>query len=267
MAAWLARKRPYDRSRILGEAARLQGRRRYDKAIALYRQVLEVEPANLDLQRKVASLLARARRPEEAWRGYRSAAEDLVRRGFLDQSIGTLREAADHLPREVEVWSALAALELKRGRPIDAHHTLLQGRGHFRTRRDRSKALQLLLRARALAPEDLETSLDAARLLVRCGERARAHGLLEVLARHKQGRELRRVRSLQLRMRPSPAGAWRWLRALAAPSGPRARQPGRPAQGASRARASPGALARGADSASARSSRPAQSLVLPMRTL
>jgi tetratricopeptide (TPR) repeat protein len=225
MAPWLSRKRSYDRSRILGEAARLQGRRRYDKAIALYRQVLEVEPANLDLQRKVASLLARARRPEEAWRSYRGAAEDLVRRGFLEQGIGALREAAEYLPRELEVWSALAALELKRGRPIDAHHTLLRGRGHFRGRRDRPKALQLLLRARALAPEDLETSLDAARLLVSCGQRGRAHGLLEALSRHKQGRELRRIRSLQLRLRPSPSGVWRWLRAVAA--GARTHEPRR----------------------------------------
>lgn len=266
MALWRARKRPYDRSRILGEAARLQGRRRYDQAIALTRQVLAVEPANLDLQRKVASLLARARRPEEAWRGYRSAAEDLVHRGFLEQGIGTLREAAEYLPRELEVWSALAALELKRGRPIDAHHALLQGRGHFRKRGDRPKALQLLLRARALAPEDLETGLDAARLLVRCGESARAHGLLEGLARRKQGRELRRVRSLQLRVRPSPTGVWRWLSALAAPAAPRVLPRARPYQGPSRAKASLAELGRGADSASARSSRPSQSRVLPMRT-
>jgi tetratricopeptide (TPR) repeat protein len=212
MALWRRTgRKTYDRSRILADAARQQRRRRWDEAIALYRKVLEVEPANLDLQRKIASLLARARRPEEAWRCYRGAAEGLVRRGFLDQRIGALREAAEWLPRELEVWSALAALELSRGRPVDAHHTLLQGRGHFRSRSDRTKALQLLMRAHALAPEDLETGLDAARLLARCGQRARAHGLLEALARSKRGRELRSIRSLQLRVRPSPVAVWRWL--------------------------------------------------------
>jgi len=216
---WLARKKPYDRSRILGEAARLQNRRRYARAIALYRQVLAVEPANLELQRKIASLLARAKRTAEAWRGYRSAAESLVRRGFVEHGIGTLREAASLLPREPEVWSALAALELRRGRPVDAHRTLLRGRRNFPRRSDRATALQLLLRARALAPADLETGLDAARLLARCGQRARAHALLEELARHKGGRELRRVRAGQLRVRPSPAGVWRWLRACGEPGG------------------------------------------------
>ena len=210
----LGKKTVYDRSRILGEAQQARSRKKYEKAIALYRQVLEVEPENVDLLGKIAPLLARARHPAEVRSTYRSAAEGLVRRGFVDRAIGTLREATGYLPRDVEIWSALAALELKRGRPIDAHRTLLQGRSHFRRRKDRPQAIELLRRARELAPKDFETSFDLAGLLARSGQRARAHSLLEELVRRSGRRELRRVRARQLRVAPSPAAGWRWLRAL-----------------------------------------------------
>lgn len=50
--------------------------------------MIAVEPNNPDLERRVASLLARTRRREEAWRSYKKAAHALAERGFVDQAIG-----------------------------------------------------------------------------------------------------------------------------------------------------------------------------------
>jgi len=66
-----ARRAHYGRLRILGDAARAQRKGRRKKAITLYRQVLEHEPENPDLHRKLAPLLARTRKPAEAWASYR----------------------------------------------------------------------------------------------------------------------------------------------------------------------------------------------------
>lgn len=209
----LGRRKPYDRTRILAEAAKARKKGRHRKALALYRQVLAVEPANPNLHRKVAPLLAREREPEQAWQSYRQAAQGLLLQGFSEHAIGLYREASRTLPTRVEVWQALAELELERGRAADAIGTLLEGRRHFRARRSREQAVQLLLQARRIDPCHFEASFDLACLLARSGASQRARRLLEELDVPRPARERRRVRGRLFRMSPTPRAAWRWLAA------------------------------------------------------
>jgi tetratricopeptide (TPR) repeat protein len=210
-----SRRPHYDRLRILADAARAQRKGRRKKAIALYRQVLEFEPENPDLHRKLAPLLARTRRPAEAWASYRRAVEGLVRLGFVERAIGVYREAAGFLPREAEVWLGLAGLEAQRGRRTDAVQALLAGSRRLRSRRDRPGAIRLLARARALDPACFAAGFDLSGLLARSGQRGRSLALLDELAARAAGRDLRRVRARQLRLAPGPRATWRWLAALA----------------------------------------------------
>jgi len=211
--AWFTREKAYDRARIMAAAAKARRRRKHQKALELYREVLQKEPENPELHRKVAPLLVATRKEAEAWASYRSAAEGFARQGFVEQAIGVFREATDQLPRQVEAWSGLAGLELERRRPADAHKALLQGRSHFRSRKQRSDAIRLLLQARKLEPGHFETSFDLAGLLARSGARARARRLLDELASWATGANLRRVRARQFGIAPTPATGWRWLRA------------------------------------------------------
>jgi tetratricopeptide (TPR) repeat protein len=205
----------YDRLRILADAARAQRKGRRRKAIALYQKILEFEPENPDLHRKLAPLLARTRRPAQAWASYRRAVDGLVRLGFVERAIGVYREAAGFLPREVELWLGLSDLEAQRGRRADAVQVLLAGRRQLRARRDRPGAIRLLARARELDPACFAAAFDLAGLLARAGQRGRSLALLDALAADVGGRELRRVRARQLRLAPGPRAAWRWLAALA----------------------------------------------------
>lgn len=210
---WFGREKTYDRTRILHQAALARKKRKPQKAVELYQQVLAKEPQNPELHRKVAPLLAETRQETEAWASYRKAADVLLKQGFLEQAIGMFREAAGCMPCAVDVWNALADLELARSRPVDAHQALLEGRRNFRSRRQRSEAILLLSRARRIEPRDFETSFDLAGLLARSGARIRAQRMLEELSTFCAGRQLRRVRRRQLGISPSPGSAWRWLRA------------------------------------------------------
>ena len=208
------RKRQYDRRWLLSEATRARQKGKARKAVALYREILGVEPGNVDVHRKLAPLLARTRQRDEAWTSYRRAAEGLEQRGFVERAIGVYREAAHHLPRESAVWLGIAELELKRGRRADAVAALCSGRRQLRARAERPEAIRLLARAREVDPAAFEPSFDLAGLLAKSGERARAFELLEGLARGKSGRALRRVRGRQLNIAPGPLSLWRWLHAL-----------------------------------------------------
>ena len=113
------------------------------------------------------------------------------------------------------MWEQLADTEAQRGRPIDAHRALLEGRARFRSRRDRPEAIRLLLHARKLAPTDFEANFDLAGLLARTGARAPAARILAELAARTRGSELRRTRRRQLLLSPTPGALWRFLRSLA----------------------------------------------------
>ena len=211
----LRRQRHHDRSRLLSDAARAQRQGRPKKAVALYREILAVEPGDFDIHRRLAPVLARTRQREEAWASYRRAADGLVKQGFVERAIGVYREAAGLIPRECGVWLAIAELEVQRGRRPDALAALAAGRKHLRSRAERRDAIRLLERLRQLDPSALEAGLDLAGLLAKTGQRRRARELLAALARGTRGPELRRVRARELRLSPGPGGVWRWLIALA----------------------------------------------------
>ena len=205
-------KRRYDRARSLSRAATARRRGRVRAAIEHYREVLEHEPLNADIHRRVAPLLVSARQPDEAWESYRVAVASMVRAGFLDHAAGVLREAAGGI-RKRAVWEELSQVEAQRDRPADAHRALLDGSRRFRSRAQRADAVALLMAARRLDPVHFEANYQLARLLARSGAAPLAERVLDELAGHARGSQLRRVRRRQLWLRPSPARLWRWIQA------------------------------------------------------
>lgn len=216
------RRSVYDRANILVQAERARRRGRAAKAVALYQRVLAVEPDNVDLHRKLAPLLVRCRQPDAAWRSYLCAAEILAKRGFAAQATGVLREAASQLPRRREVWVAVADRIRANGRRLDAKKVLLTGRTHFRGRRQRRTAIDLLTRALELDPEDLGVGLDLARLLACSGARRHALRILGRLAASHPVRR-RRIYLERLRAAPSLRTLADWLRELMRPGASGAR--------------------------------------------
>jgi tetratricopeptide (TPR) repeat protein len=210
----LGRKTSYDRYQILSDARRAILRGDHHKAIALYERLRKVEPENTDVVRRLAAQRARAGQGAEAWSDCHTAAERLVKEGFVEQAIGVYRDFTNHLPREVAVWEALSELELKRERRPDSVSVLLEGRRSFRSRSCLQEALCLLRRASRIDPSHFEANFDLAGLLARDGARSPAQRILARLEPQARGRDLRRLRGLQFRLSPGLGAAWRWLSAL-----------------------------------------------------
>ena len=215
MVALLAGKTHYDRARLLSAAGHARSRGRRRRAISLYRKVLRVEPSNHVLRKRVACLLAQVGRLSEAHEHYRLVTAGLTRRGFDTHAIGVYREALGFLPRERDLWSGLAELQAKQEHVRDAVETLHAGRRRFRSRRRRSDAIALLEQAHCIAPRDVDTAIDLARLLEKSGDHTRAARVLWEAVPGARGRALRRLRMRQLLLSPAPATAWRWVRSWA----------------------------------------------------
>ena len=124
---WFGGMRPYDRTRILGAAARARAKNKRRKAIALYRSVLAVERSNPELHARIAPLLAETGQRFDAWVSYQTLAQSCLRDGSTERALAVYREAAGYLPHETQVWLAMARLHLKRGKRSEAVEALLEG--------------------------------------------------------------------------------------------------------------------------------------------
>ncbi len=208
------RHKPFDRAASLRAASEAKAKGRHKKALTLYQQVLESEPNNTSIYREIAPLLVRVNKMDEAWMSFRVAAEGFVRQGFIEKAIGIYREATHFLPRESAAWIALSDLQVQRGHREDATAVLLEGRRHFRSRKQRQEAMQLLGRARKVAPNNFQAGFELARLRSKMGDRKGAWKLLWELQRIANRPQRRRIRAAQFWLSPGPTTALRWLRAL-----------------------------------------------------
>jgi tetratricopeptide (TPR) repeat protein len=201
----------FDREVILEQASRARNRRQWRRAIALYRQLLAVEPNSVEIHERLAPLLAGTRQDFDAWNSYRAVAHAALREGREDRAIAIFREAAHALPQEIQAWQGLARLLVRQGESDAAIDVLLEASRQFRSQFHRPHAIHLLRRARAIDPWHFETVLELALHLGRADQEVEATMLLEGLAERCQDRQLRRVRAAALSVAPGPRALARWL--------------------------------------------------------
>ncbi|HXX48716.1 MAG TPA: tetratricopeptide repeat protein [Myxococcota bacterium] len=206
-------KSAYDRSQIIARASKAEGRGKRKKAIAEYRKVLEHERDNPAILVKLAALLAQTKQPDEARAKFQLAAETYAKQEFDDKSLAVYRQAVTFLPKHVELWERMAELDVKRERVPEAVRDLLEGSAKFNRRPERQSAIRLLRMAVKVEPWQFEATMRLARLLTKAGARPEAKRLYEGLCERNRAKRLRKVRAAQLRLSPTPAAAWRWLRA------------------------------------------------------
>ncbi|MFQ5586357.1 MAG: tetratricopeptide repeat protein [Thermodesulfobacteriota bacterium] len=210
---WFKRSTTYSRSDILDAAGKARARGKRRKAIAEYQKLLKADPGDYVVHGKVAPLLAERRLYVEAWSSFRAAGEGYLQKGFVDKARSVYVQATRCMPWEIETWKAVVGLQLDRGQRADALKTLIDGRRHFRGRRQRGEAICLLRMAQAISPGHFNVAFDLAQLLAKSGTKVEAMELLQGLAAREQGHNLRRIRGALLRVSPSPSSAWLWLRA------------------------------------------------------
>jgi tetratricopeptide (TPR) repeat protein len=185
------------------------------KTIARYRKVLEQEPGNDMARLRLGDLLAQSEQLAEARNNLLDAARGFERRGFEDKALATYALAVARMPFDEELVGLLVDKHLVRRHHAQAIKVLLETRAKLRAPADRPHAIRLLRRVLEIEPAHVAATLDLATLLARSGHTAEARHLLERLAEAQPRRTmLLRIRGALFRLSPSPASAWRWLRAL-----------------------------------------------------
>ncbi len=212
---------PYDRTKLLAAASKAQAAKRKRRAIALYRRVLAVESGNAELHAHLAPMLADTGQEFDAWLSYSQGGRALEGEGNREGARQLFREATERVPREMDCWLELARLERLDGAAGAARETLLRGARYFRTGKKRARAIYMLRRAREVDPWHVDTVIALARLLAQTRQKEEALMLLHFMSDRVQGRDLLRIRRVQLGVRRSLAHFFLWLRASLSRRGPR----------------------------------------------
>jgi tetratricopeptide (TPR) repeat protein len=205
------REKRCDRESCLEAAAKAQASGRLKKAVDHYMKALEADPEDLLVHARMAPLLARMKKFEESWESFRIAASRHFASGFGNKAIGIYSQAARFMPRNPEVWEAMAHVYVQQGRRADAVATLYKGHGFFAHGPERDRAVAMLRKAFALDPWNFAVTIELAKL-VKKQDPVEALGLLEGLSGRAEGRDLRKVHSAMFRTEPSFTMAWKWLK-------------------------------------------------------
>ena len=205
-------RRNFDRGKTLAAADKARARGRVRKAVRGYLKVLEHDPADHVVRSKLAPLLARVGRWDEARKNFDQAADGYLKVGFAPKAIAVWTVAAQTFPEQVEYWERIANEQVKRGKRQDGVLVLLEGRSMLRKKRQRPLAVMLLRQVLELEPGHVDATLDLADLLRRDGVRDEAKRLLSgLLVRIGKVRSLRRrVRFAQFWVEPSIRGMLDW---------------------------------------------------------
>lgn len=203
--------KPYDRNTAIAVAEKARSRGRVRKAVKWYLKVLQKDGADLQVHARVAPLLAKLRRYDEARKSFDKAADGYLAAGFVPKAIALWTVAAQTFPEHVEYWEKIANHQVVQGHRADAVLALLQGRSQLRRKSQRPLAAMLLRQVLELQPGHVEAALDLADLLRLDGIRDEAKRLLQsLLLRVGKGSMRRRVRYAQLRLEPSFRGFLNW---------------------------------------------------------
>jgi tetratricopeptide (TPR) repeat protein len=209
MAFW--RRKPYDRGTTLASADKARGLGRVRKAVAGYSKILKNDPDDFQVHARIAPLLVKRKRWDEARKSFSAAAEGFLKQGFTDKAIAVWTLAAQSFPEDIDYRERIANEQLRRGRKADAVASLLEGRRLLRARRQRPLAILLLRQVLMLHPVHFEATLDLAKLLVKGNEKKEGLKLLRDLRVHVTGRNVRRLRAAQFWAAPSARSALDWL--------------------------------------------------------
>ncbi|MFZ5468907.1 MAG: tetratricopeptide repeat protein [Myxococcota bacterium] len=212
MAFWNKKPEPYNRTRILDAAEKARSKGSRKKAIALYQEILAKDPNDAQVNARIAPLLHRVGKTEDAEKAFGLAAQSFVDKGFIDKALAVYAQAVELFPLDPRLWKRVGELTMERGRKADAVKALMQGAQQLtRKKPSREAALLLLEQAVGYDPFHLEATFALGRLLKRLGRKDEGMQRLEALQASLAGPARRRVRRAQFYLSPGFGTLWRWL--------------------------------------------------------
>lgn len=108
------------KDKLIEEAQKLALRGQFDKAVKLYEQVMAMEPSSINLRQKLAELLIKAGRFDDARKELETVGKHFSKNGFFLKAIAVYKQLQKLFPTDISLSITLAELNEKHGLTANA---------------------------------------------------------------------------------------------------------------------------------------------------
>jgi tetratricopeptide (TPR) repeat protein len=150
------------KDKLIEEAQRLVVQGKLDKAIKAYEQVMEIDPSSQPQRQKLAELLLRTGRNDDARAQFETIGKNLSSNGFYLKAIAIYKQIQRIFPGDIPITLTLAGLNEKHGLVANALAEYRQIFDAYEKSSDREEALKILEKMSAIDPQNIAIGLKLA---------------------------------------------------------------------------------------------------------
>jgi len=158
------------KEKLIDDAQKLLQKGQTDKAITCYQEALAIDPGDMRLRQRLAELLAKARRLDEARGEFEAIGKNMSANGFYMKAIAVYKQIEKLFPEDVSVAIKLAELNEKHGLIANALSEYKRAFDYFEQQKNNFESLKALEAMQRLDKKNPNIKLKYAEVLFQQGK-------------------------------------------------------------------------------------------------
>ncbi len=150
------------KDKFLASAQKFIQKGQFERALRDYEQVVTADPKDIRHRQKLAELLVRCNRKEDALQEYETIAKYYDENGFYLKSIAVYKQIQRLDPTNIDISLALATLNEKQGMIGNALSEYKMVFDHYEKSEKTAEAIAILRRMQGVDPENAEIRMKLA---------------------------------------------------------------------------------------------------------
>lgn len=165
------------KDKLLEEAQKLVLRGQFDKAVKAYEQVLALEPSAVNQRQKLAELLIKAGRNDDARKEFETIGKHFSNNGYYLKAIAVFKQLQKLFPADITLSITLAELNEKHGLTANALSEYKQVYDYYEKEGNAAEILKILDKMQGVDPQNVTVKIKLAEALFKYGKKEDAYAL------------------------------------------------------------------------------------------
>lgn len=170
------------KDKLIEEAQRLVLRGQLDKAIKAYEQVMALEPSALNHRQRLAELLVKAGRADDARAEFETIGKKYTTDGFYLKAIAVYKKLQGLFPGDIPITLTLASLNEKHGLVANALAEYKQVYEYYEKSASTEEALKILEKMQNVDSQNVNIKLKLAEAYFQAGQKDESYAVFGKLA-------------------------------------------------------------------------------------
>jgi tetratricopeptide (TPR) repeat protein len=168
--------------KLIEEAQKLTLKGQLDKAIKAYQQVMSLEPSAFNHRQKLAELLVRAGRADDARAEFETIGKKYTSDGFYLKAIAVYKKLQGLFPGDIPITLTLASLNEKHGLVANALAEYKQVFDYYEKASNMEEALKMLEKMQDVDPQNINVKHKLAEAYFQIGQKDDSYAVFSKLA-------------------------------------------------------------------------------------